>query len=151
MYAATNNPYEFKYLITGISGPGIRVVFLPKPPPATKIHFKKEQRFIRPQLPKHLKKAIRILYSRMDKYGPYYDPDYISPYDRDIRQWEDTQWERFDKGFWFWNKGVATYLTPFYYWYLTEWHPYFGDPEYRETDVELTYWLQYLEEDPAVW
>lgn len=148
MFTPTKNPYRFQYLITGISGPGIEQVYLPEPPPDDEIHFKKEQRWVRPELPKHIRKAIKILYSRRDKYGPYYDPNYVSPYDREIQAWEDQQWERFDKGFWFWNKGVRTYLTPFYYWYLTEWNPYFGAPEYRETDKELTYWLQFIEEDP---
>lgn len=148
MYAPTKNPYKFKYLITGISGPGIEQVYLPEPPPDDEIHFKEEQKFVRPELPKHLKKAVKIMYSRMDKYSPYYDPKYVSPYSRDIRHWEDQQWERFEKGFWFWNAGVKTYMTPFYYWYMTEWNPYFGKPEFRETDLELTYWLLFMEEDP---
>lgn len=148
MYEKTSNPYTFKYLITGISGEGIKQVYLPPEPPDKQVHFKKEQRFVRPELPKHLKKAIRILYSRRDKYSPYYDPEYVSPYAKDIRIWEDQQWERFEKGFWFWNNGVKTYLTPFHYWYLTEWHPYFGDPDYRETDKEICYWLLFIESDP---
>lgn len=148
MYALTDNAYRFQYLVTGISGPGIEQVYLPDAPPDKKIHFKKEQKFVRPELQKHLKKAIRILYSRMDKYGPYYDPNYVSPYDREIRAWEDQQWERFQTGFWFWNNGVKTYLTPFHYWFLTEWHPYFGDPDYRETDKEICYWLEFIEQDP---
>lgn len=148
MYNPTKNPYKFQYLITGISGPGIEQVYLPEPPPDEEVHFKKEQKWVRPELPKHIKKAIKILYSRMDKYGPYYDPNYVSPYAKEIQVWEDQQWDRFNNGFWFWNKGVKTYLTPFYYWYLTEWIPYFGAPEYRETDKEIAYWLEFIEEDP---
>jgi hypothetical protein len=148
MYPVTANPYKFQYLITGISGPGIECVYLPPKPPDAQIHFKKEQKFVRPEIPKHLKKAIRIRAAKMDRDHPYFDPSYVSPYEDQIQEWEDQQWDRFDKGFWFWNNGVATYITPFYYWYLTEWNPYFGTPDYRETDKEITYWLQYIEEDP---
>lgn len=147
MFTPTNNPYQFKYLITGISGPGIEQVYLPEPPPDKEVHFKKEQRFIRPELSKHLKKAIKVLYAKTDSDSPYYDPSYVSPFAKDIQEWEDQQWDRFDKGFWFWNNGVKTYITPFYYWYLTEWNPYFGSPDYRETDKEITYWLLFFEED----
>jgi hypothetical protein len=148
MYAQTPNPYIFLYLITGISGKGIKEVYLPPEPPDNEVHFKKENKFIRPEPPKHIKKAIKVLYAKSNKYSTYYDPDYVSPYAQEIREWEDQQWERFENGFWFWNRGKKTYLTPFYYWYLTEWVPYFGKPEYRETDKEITYWLLYLEEDP---
>lgn len=148
MFTPTSNPYKFKYLITGISGEGIKEVYLPEPPPDDQVHFKKEDRWVRPEPPRHIKKAIKVLYAKMNKYSTYYDPSYVSPYAYEIRKWEDQQWERFENGFWFWNKGVKTYLTPFYYWYLTEWNPYFGTPVYRETDKEITYWLLYLEEDP---
>jgi hypothetical protein len=150
MFQKTSNPYVFKYLQilqsgTGGTGP---VVYLPEKPPEDDIHFKEEQKFIRPELSKTLAKAIRVLYAKMDSKSPHYDPSYMSPYAMEIRQWEDQQWERIQSGFWFWNNGAATYLTPFYYWYLTEWMPYFGRPDYRETDKELTYFIQYCEEDP---
>lgn len=130
-----------------MSGPGIEQVYLPEAPPDKDILFKEENKFVRPELPKHLKKAIRIAYSRLDKYGPYYDPNYLSPYAEEIQRWEDQQHARFDTGIWFWNNGVRTYITGFYYWYLTEWNPYFGKPEYRETDKEITYLLLFVEED----
>lgn len=148
MYEQTVNPYIFLYLITGISGPGIKQVYLPPEPPDNEVHFKKENKFVRPEPPKHIKKAIKVLYAKSNKYSKYYDRDYVSPYAQEIKEWEDQQWDRFEKGFWFWNRGKKTYLTPFYYWYLTEWVPYFGKPEYRETDKEITYWLLYLENDP---
>jgi hypothetical protein len=148
MYNPTANPYKFQYLITGISGPGIDQVYLPTPPPDKEVHFKKENRWVRPEPEKHIKKAIKVLYTKSNPYSKYYDKNYISPYIHDIKKWEDQQWSRFETGFWFWNRGVKTYITPFYYWYLTEWNPYFGTPEYRETDKEITYWLQFIEEDP---
>ncbi len=148
MYEKTANPYKFQYLITGISGPGIEFVYLPEKPKDSEIHFKKENKWVRPELAKHIKKAIKIRQAKMDRDSPHFDIHYVSPYEAEIQEWEDQQWDRFDKGFWFWNKGVPTYLTPFYYWYLTEWNPYFGTPSYRETDKEITYWLQFIEEDP---
>lgn len=148
MYEKTSNPYNFKYLQTGISGPGLQTIYLPPRPPDKDISFKKEQKFVRPELSKILSKAIRVMYAKADSKGPHYDPNYVSTYYNEIRKWEDQQWDRIQNGFWFWNNGVATYLTGFYYWYLTEWMPYFGRPDYRETDKELTYFLQYVEEDP---
>src|SRR6185369_11936684 len=60
----------------------------------------------------------------------------------------DQEWDRSEEGFWFWNNGTPTYITGFYYWYLTAWQTTFGFPTYRETDKELTYLLKYCEEDP---
>jgi hypothetical protein len=147
MFEVTSNPYKFKYLQTGISGVGIEQVYLPEPPPDNEIHFKKEQRFIRPELDKKIKKAIKILYAKKDPDGDDYDPDYVSPYQTEIDAWINQQYDRFEKGFWFWNNGVRTYLTPMHYAYLTEWVAYFGQPDYRETDKEIAYWWAFIEED----
>lgn len=152
MYKPTSNPYSFKYLITGITGPGIEQFFLPPVPSEDKILFKKEQKFVRPEMPDFLKSAVKeMLYerSRKDSKGNFIDPEWTHPkYQRQINDWEDQEWERCKDGVWFWNNGVPTYLTPFYYWYLSSWRTYFGIPQYRETDKELTYFLMYVEEDP---
>lgn len=55
MYAKTDNPYRFKYLVTGITGPGIPCVYLPPEPPDEEVLFKKEQKFVRPVPPNYLK------------------------------------------------------------------------------------------------
>lgn len=148
MYLKTSNPYNFKYLITGISGEGIKEVYLPDKPPDEDILFRKEQKWVRPELPKHIKKAIKVMYDKYNTDSKNYDPTYISPYSYEIRIWEDQQWERSENGCWFWNNGVATYITGFYYWYLTEWQTYFGYPTYRETDKEITYFIKFCEDDP---
>jgi hypothetical protein len=148
VFNRSNNPYEFKYLLTGISGEGVKQVFLPDKPPDEDILFKKEQKWTRPELSRHLKKAMKVMYDRYNPDSDNYDPTYISPYSYEIKMWEDQQWERSENGVWFWNNGVATYITGFYYWYLTEWQTYFGYPTYRETDKEITYFIQFCEEDP---
>lgn len=152
MFKETSNPYSFKYLITGISGPGIEKVYLPPVPSEDKILFKKEQKFVRPEMPDYLKSAVKeMLHQRgkKDSKGNYLDPEWVHPkYQLQINAWEDQEWERCKDGIWFWNNGVPTYLTPFYYWYLSSWRTYFGIPAYRETDKEITYWILYFEEDP---
>src|SRR5688572_21328101 len=113
MYKPTSNPYSFKYLITGISGPGIEQVFLPPVPSEDKILFKKEQKFVRPKMPDFLEKAVKeMLYerNRKDSKGNFIDPEWTHPkYQRQINEWEDQEWERCKDGIWFWNNGVPTY------------------------------------------
>lgn len=146
MFKVTSNQYQFRYLLTGISGKGIEQVYLPEPPPDNKVHYKKEQKFIAPepsdQLAKWMKEALsaRLI-----------NPDYVHAHQQEINKWEDQEFERTrpnGSGFWFWNRGVKTWLTPFYYWMLTTWNPYFGKPTFRETDKEITYWINYWEDDP---
>lgn len=148
MFQKTGNPYVFKFLQTGITGPGIPCVYLPELPSEDKILFKKEQKFIRPEMPEHLKKEVKKWRLKLDESSNHYDPDYVSPYAFEIQHWEDTEWERSTDGVWFWNNGTPTYITGFYYWYLTAWQTYFGYPIFRVSDVEITYWIQYWEEDP---
>lgn len=88
------------------------------------------------------------MYDKYNSESDNYDPTYVSPYSYEIKMWEDQQWDRSENGCYFWNNGVATYITGFYYWYLTEWITYFGHPAYRETDKEITYFIKFCEEDP---
>ena len=153
MYLPTKNTYSNKYLITGISGPGIEQLYLPDVPTDSLILFEKEQKFVRPELPEHLKKAVKeMLFHRNERTrqgGELVSPDWVHPkFQYEINDWEEREFERSSNGIWFWNNGVPTYISPFYYWYLSGWRPYFGFPSYRETDKELTYWLKYIEEDP---
>lgn len=145
MFPKTNNPYQFKYLQTGITGEGIKEVYLPTKPKASEILFKKEQKWVRPEMPAHLKKAAKEWLVMKVK-----EPDYIHPLSIEITAWEDQEWDRSTNGIWFWNNGVPTFITGFYYWYLSSWKLYFGYPIYRETDKEITYWIQWWEENPEV-
>lgn len=146
MFNPTSNLYRFRYLITGISGPGIEHVHLPEQPSDSKIHYKKEQKFIAPQPSEQLSKWMKeALVARLK------NPEYLHAHQKEINAWEDQEFERSRpnaSGFWFWNNGVATWITPFYYWVLTTWNPYFGKPTYRETDKEITYWILFWEDDP---
>jgi hypothetical protein len=138
------NIYKFQWLITGISGPGIPEVYLPEIPSDDKILFKKEQKWVRPEMPPHLQKAVKEMLTRRVK-----NPDYVHPLEgSELAEWEHQEWERGTNGVYIFNKGVPTYLTPFYYKYLSAWRPYFGSPSFRDTDKEITYWIQYWEEDP---
>lgn len=148
MFTKTNNVYNFQYLLTGITGEGIKSVYLPDVPKDDKILFKKEQKWVRPQMPEHLRKEANRLRVFSDPSSKSYNPDYISPLAAKIREWEDQEWERADNGVWFWNNKTPTYLTGFHYWLLTSWECYFGFPDFRETDKEICYLLQFCEEDP---
>src|SRR5687767_4266395 len=128
MYKETKNEYRFKYLITGITGPGLEKVYIPEIPPEKEILFKKEQKFVRPEMSPDLKKWVKeMLYFRdkKDSKGNLSHPNYAHPHQDQINKWEEQEWERCEKGIWFWNNGVPTYLTPFYYWYLSSWKTYF--------------------------
>jgi hypothetical protein len=143
MFKPTNNPYQFQYLVTKITGEGIKEVYLPPVPKESKIHFKAENKWVRPQPSQILKTAISEYSKRIRK-----DKYYVHPMQHAINAWAEQERQRTIDGFWFWNKGVATYITPFHYWYLTAWLTYFGYPDYREPDKEICYFILYCEEDP---
>lgn len=142
MYKETKNPYSFKYLITGITGQGIEQVYLPNKPDDTDINFRAEDKWTRPVMPAQIRKWYREWLIQKEE-----DPNYVHAQGEKILEW--INWHRgiTEKGMWIWVKGGATYLTPFYVWYLTVWKTYFGFPVYRETDKELTYFIDYCCED----
>ena len=155
MFSPTKQPYKFKYLITGITGTGIEKVYLPPIPSEDKILFHKEKRFVRPEMGAQLKKWVKEWRNMQRK-----DPKYVhAQYDK-IVEWENMQWERCrpdGAGVFFYNgydkvekTPEIVYLTPFHYWYLTEWKPYFGYPTFRDSDKEVFYWIKYWEEDPNI-
>lgn len=143
MFSSTKNEYRLRYVVTNITGQGIPCVYLPEVPADNKILFFDEQKWTRPTPSDFLKKAIREYARRVQV-----DPNYIHPLQSEINRWADQEWERSENGVWFWNNGNPTFITGFYYWYLTAWQTTFGFPTYRETDKELTYLLKYCEEDP---
>lgn len=144
MFLPTKNPYKFQYLITGITGDGIKEVYLPAQPKPKEVLFKKEQKFTRAVIPEYLQDWMDDMCAEREK-----NQDYIHPHQDEINEWEDREFQRCTDGIFFWNNKVITYITGDHYKYLTQWELYFGFPNYRETDKETFYWMKFWEEDPA--
>lgn len=158
MYAKTDNPYRFKYLVTGITGPGIPCVYLPPEPPDEEVLFKKEQKFVRPVPPNYLQEWMdefefetERTRKEQEKHPEKNIPDYIHPHQDELNKWEQKEFNRTDNGIWFWNDGVKTYITGDNYKYLTQWKSKFGYPDYWEADKEVFYWIKFWEEDPRAY
>src|SRR6185369_5432016 len=130
MFQETKNPYQLKYLITAITGQGIPCVYLPQVPSDKKIHFFNEQKWTRPSPTETIKKAIREYAKRVQL-----DPNYIHPLQSEINRWADQEWDRSEEGFWFWNNSTPTYITGFYYWYLTAWQKH-SDSQHIERQIK---------------
>jgi hypothetical protein len=159
MFSKTNNPYTFKYLITGITGPGLTTVFLPEVPSEDQILFKEEKRFVKPVAPDYLKKAMKEMNfqrSKRNSKGEFIHPGWLHPkFQREIDEWEDREFKRASEGIWFYNgyddlkkEPEIVYITGFHYWLLAAWNPYFGAPDFRDSDREVCYFIKYCEEDP---
>ena len=148
MFAKTDRPYKFKYLITGITGPGIEAVYLPPIPAEREILFKKEQKFTRPVPSDELQEWMDEYEHEQEECKRLGKPDYISPHQDELDAWADREFKRCTEGIHFYNNGTITYLTGDFYKYLTQWQPLFGFPEYRENDKETFYWIKFWEEDP---
>jgi hypothetical protein len=73
------------------------------------------------------------------------NPDYYNP---ELQNYRNQEWDRRLNGFWFYNNGKATYLTGLHYFYLTHWKIDVGYPDYRETDRDFFYFLEYCMQDP---
>lgn len=149
MFTPTANPYRFKYLVTGISGPGIKEVYLPPWPDDSEFLFKKEQKFVKPRPSEELQAWMdELVYERNRKNskGEYLHPDYIHPHQNEINEWEDQEWDRATNGIFFWRSGKKCYITGAYYKFLTAWDPGF-EVEFRTPHMEIFYWIKFWEED----
>lgn len=142
MFLKTSNEYRFKYLVTGLTGEGIPCVYLPEHPPDKEILFNKEQKFIRMEPSEIMKEWMDEFESEQER-----DPNYIHPQQELLNQWEEQEFDRCQKGIWFWNDGEKVYLTGDHYKYLTQWNQLFGYADFRESDKEFFYWIKFLEED----
>jgi len=155
MFTPTDNPYRFKYLVTGITGPGIPCVYLPPEPEDKDVLFKKENKFTRPTPPDYLQQWMdefeaekERIAKEQEKFPDKDIPDYIHPHQDELNRWENREFERVENGIWFWNNGVKTYITGKHYKYLTQWELLFGYPDYWDSDREVFYWIAFWEEDP---
>lgn len=139
MYNKTKFPYKFKYLKTGITGDGIKNVYLPDPVDY-EVLFKKEDKFIRTELPADWKKWVRE-----EAKKKVNEPEYNHP---QITEFVNTEWDRRLRGIYFMNKGKLTYMTGNHYWAVCWLNFNFGHMSYREPDKEIYYFAKYCEEDP---
>lgn len=151
MFAVTKNPYQFKYLITALTGEGIKQVYLPEvPKDKSEILFAEEKKWVRTEPTARVKKAMKEYYTLIKK-----NPNYQHPYQQELDDYEEEEWKRCVRGVFFWNayedstkEPEIVYITGFHYWYLTHFKPYFGAPDFRDPDKEVFYWILFCEEDP---
>lgn len=80
-----------------------------------------------------------------EKERQFYDKQYIDPYLEEIRK---TQWRRRLCGCWFWNNGVAVYLTGLHWLYIEHWKFQGKFNDYRRPDRDSFYVVAHNIEDP---
>jgi hypothetical protein len=66
----------------------------------------------------------------------------------ELQNYRNQEWDRRLNGFWFYNNGNATYITGLHYFYLVHWKIDVGYPDFRITDKEFFYFLEYVCQDP---
>jgi hypothetical protein len=67
---------------------------------------------------------------------------------QDEIEYIQNEWERTENGFWFFNKGIPTYITGAYYFYLQCWKIDGRHPQYRERDRRwFQFWQMCYEDD----
>lgn len=135
MYEPTSNPYEFKYIQTGISGKGITTVYLPEQPDT----FPIGNNFRRTELPSEWE-----LWRKEEKRGLATNTNYAHP---KIEAFKAQEWDRRMNGYWFINNGEPTYITGKHYFYLTYWMQDNVYRNFRDTDKEIFYYIDYCIED----
>lgn len=80
------------------------------------------------------------------------DPDYVS---EPLDSFREAELDKVLKGTWFFNynpktkKSEATYITGRYYFYLNYWKMDTGYPDYRETDRDAFYLMEYAKTSPV--
>lgn len=103
-----------------------------------------EQYWERVPLPNWYKDTIK----KEDAYEKKRKEDEYPFYDEQLENYKKQEWDRRLNGFWFYNNGVATYITGSHYFYLQWWQIDIGYPKFRIPDMEYFYFLQYCIEDP---
>jgi hypothetical protein len=74
------------------------------------------------------------------------NPNYVDP---QLQAYRNQEWDRRLNGFWFYNNGVATYITGLNYFYLVHWKIDIGYPSFRIPDLEFFYLTEYAVQDPC--
>lgn len=98
--------------------------------------------WIRPEPDFSYKKERRIEINRQK-----YDQEYVDP---KLQAYRQQEWDRRINGFWFYNKGKATYITGTHYFYLTHWKIDIGYPQYRNADRKFFYLWKWVCDNPNV-
>lgn len=106
--------------------------------------WSEEQYWERIPLPIWYRDTMKM-WDRYDKKKKDDDPEF---YDEELEKFKGQEWDRRLNGFWFMNKGKATYITGMHYLFLQWWVIDIGYPKYRVIDLEYFYFLQYCIEDP---
>jgi hypothetical protein len=68
--------------------------------------------------------------------------------DRELQAYRRREWHRRIYGCWFYNNGVAEYLTGDHYFFLTHWPLDEGYADFRIPDRDTFYFWAYCEDDP---
>jgi hypothetical protein len=74
------------------------------------------------------------------------NPEYYNP---ELQAYRNQEWDRRLNGFWFMNNNSGVYITGLHYFYLTHWKLDVGYPEFRATDRDFFYFLEYVVQDPS--
>jgi hypothetical protein len=145
LYSKTSNPYSFKYLETGLTGDGIKQVYLPPTPDKDKIHDLGGG-WERQQFPKHYGLWLEEL-AETGRYNP------------NFQAYEDQQWYYRNNGFWFWNtvkgKKTPTYITNTH-WFQLQWmkckaRTPTGYLDFRDPVKEILYLWEFVRKNPQLY
>jgi hypothetical protein len=94
------------------------------------------KKFVRIQIPEHFNELE-------------FDDDGNAVYDDEQSDFIRSEWEKVNKGYWFYNNGVPTYITGLHYFYLNFWTLEDGNyPDYRDVDRRYFYYQDYCENIP---
>jgi hypothetical protein len=99
-----------------------------------------EQYWEVPKKPKDVKKKLKIEAKKRRE-----DPTY---FDSELQEYREREWDRTTNGFWFYNRGKATFITGQHYFMLSHWTIEGNPPDFKETDKEWHYFFEYCWDDP---
>ena len=126
-------PYEIVY--------SLQCTYPTIPPPKEVEGYglsEKKQKFSRVEIPEFFDDV-----DYDDENQPIYDERHVEFIKR--------EWDRVSNGYWFFNKGVPTYITGDYYFYLNYWVLESGSyPEYREADRKWFLFYNECLSDPDI-
>lgn len=126
------------------------IIPLPTPPEKEKIQNyelpKRDQKWMRAQLPVCWTKQF-LIRGAIER-GTEKDPDekwYLREPTKEQQEWSDEMWRRRSAGHWFFNNGVAVFLTGDHWFYLQEWVLENGArPEFRDRQWAISHALDFV-------